>query len=254
MAFKLSLTLFTLLTTLFFSSFTHSSEKQETINIAVASNFLTTANKLKQQFEIQHPNTKLNIISGSTGQLSHQILNGAPFDVFLAANKQHPAQLQKQLNLEPKQLFHYATGKLVLVSHLKGGSISELIQNSKRLAVANHKLAPYGLASREVLQNLGLIIDVKSKTITGQNIAQAYQFFTTKNVDSAFIAKSQLIDGGYDSSVMAIDIKPSLHSPIEQWGLLVRETAIAASFIQFLKTEPAQRLINSQGYKSHTSN
>lgn len=248
----------------------------ETIKVAVASNFLSTTKALKSQFKILNPQHNIKIISASTGQLSHQILNGAPFDLFLAANKQHPQHIHSTLNLPDNSLFHYATGKLVLVSHktintlstskldLKNLStlynnkqrelINDIINQSKTVAIANHKLAPYGLASKEVLTSLNLLNSLKGKTITGQNISQTHQFFSSKNADTAFISKSQLIDAGFlhtdnnPAYKTVLNIKENLHKPIEQWAVKLTQSAANTAFINYLASNSAQGVIRGQGY------
>lgn len=249
-----------------------------TIKVAVASNFLSTAKALKSQFKTLKPEHTVKIISASTGQLSHQILNGAPFDLFLAANKQHPQHIQTTLNLPANHLLHYATGRLVLVSHktintlstsnldLKNLSalynnkqpelISGIISQSKMVAIANHKLAPYGLASREVLTSLNLLNSLKDKTITGQNISQTHQFFSSKNVDTAFISKSQMIDAGFmhtentPAFKTILNIKADLHNPIEQWAIKLTQSEANTAFINYLASDSAQGIIRGHGYST----
>lgn len=238
----------------------------DTIKVAVASNFLSTAKALKSQFKTLKPEHTVKIISASTGQLSHQILNGAPFDLFLAANKQHPQHIHSTLNLSDNRLFHYATGRLVLVSHKAINktvtskpdkqNIQKIINNSDKVAIANHKLAPYGQASREVLTSLNLLSDLKGKTITGQNISQTHQFFSSKNVDTAFISKSQLIDAGFINSKnqqaykTILPINANLHNPIEQWAVKLTQSVVNTAFINYLASDSAQGIIRGHGYST----
>lgn len=241
--------------------------KNENIHIAVASNFLSTAKQLKSLFEKETQHS-ITLISASTGQLTHQILNDAPFSVFLSANKQHPNIIKSKLNLPNKNMFKYAEGSLVLITHkpikqfpnlsltYKGAAkiyaqmekdvINQILMSSGKIAMANDKLAPYGRATTEVLTALNLFDVVKSKTIKGQNIAQTHQFFTSKSVDSAFIAKSQLTSTELNKGF--VNVSTQWHQPIEQWGLVITESPAAQAFVQFLSHPSAQSIIQNNGY------
>lgn len=247
------------------------------IRVAVASNFITTLQQLKPAFE-KVESHKLVIISASTGQLSHQILNGAPFDVFLSANKQHPEMLQTELKQPLSHLFPYAQGSLVLVSQqalnslpathssltslLKTSNTSDktyhelhndivykVLSNANKVAIANHKLAPYGQATLETLTTLNSLNLIKDKTVKGQNISQTHQFFTSGSVDAAFIAKSQLISTGIKPKGM-IEIPSKLHNPIEQWALLLNSKQASKTFKQFLMSDTAIQILQKNGYSS----
>jgi molybdate transport system substrate-binding protein len=248
---------------------------EQTINIAVASNFLSTAKQLEILFEKNTPYS-INIITASTGQLSHQILNAAPFSVFLSANKQHPQSLQSELNLPAGNLFQYAQGSLLLLSHnpisqipsftrpiknpqatytkLEKDIIRQVLESANKVAIANQKLAPYGRATIEALTTLDLLGTIKNKTITGQNIAQTHQFFTSKSVDAAFIAKSQLSDLALKSNMDKNSIKGIIaisrqwHKPIEQWGILIKESPAAKAFVTFIASSEALMIIKNNGY------
>lgn len=237
--------------------------KEPRINVAVASNFLSTAQTLVKEFESrQKAPVNIKLISASTGQLSHQILNGAPFDLFLAANDQHPKILQSKLNLEKQSLTPYAFGKLVFVSRTPTGlqelnlnsqqAFSDYLNNSANasFAIANEKLAPYGKASMEVLKRLNLTKIFKTKAITGQNIIQTFQFFHSGNTQGAFVAKALLtpkvLDKNPNFSVLEIDNR--LHSPIKQSALLVSKQPLAKSFLMFILSHDAQSIIQQHGY------
>lgn len=256
-------------------------DKEEVITIAVASNFLTTAKKLKAIFEKQS-NDKVKVISGSTGQLSHQIINGAPFDVFLSANKEHPERIKNTFNLSDSDFFQYAQGSLVLITRLplttlpststnisdllRGESsldqlsseiqndiITQVVLNSGKLALANAKLAPYGRAAEDTLKNLNIYKQSQNKIIKGQNITQAYQFFTSGNVDTAFIAKSQWLSSSAqvkESKRGRIDINTSLHQPIEQWAVIINNSAASNAFKSFMVHPDTQAILKQDGYGS----
>ena len=261
----------------------------QTIKVAVASNFLSTANILKPLFEKEmakkattlneSPHT-IQIISASTGQLSHQILNGAPFDVFLSANKSHAVTVKEQLKLADDLLFKYAKGSLVLISNkalkslpniqsslkqvlasgspvqtisqeLQANIIQKVLVSANKVAIANAKIAPYGLATEELLSNLNLSSRIKDKTVKGQNIAQTYQFFTSGSADAAFVARSHWLQTNKQTSYAAkssINISTHLHNPIEQWGLVVKDTEASRAFQAFMLQPHIQAIMKNNGY------
>jgi molybdenum ABC transporter molybdate-binding protein len=237
--------------------------KEPRINVAVASNFLSTAKILLKEFESrQKAPVNVKLISASTGQLSHQILNGAPFDLFLAANDQHPKALQSQLNLAKQNVKPYAFGKLVFVSRTPTGlkelnlnslqAFSDFLNNpaNASFAIANEKLAPYGKASMEVLKRLNLTKIFKTKAITGQNIIQTFQFFHSGNTQGAFVAKAlltpKLLEKNPNFNVLEIDNR--LHNPIKQSALLVSKQPLARNFLTFILSHDAQSIIQQHGY------
>lgn len=144
--------------------------------VAVATNFLEVMQQLAPAFEDSFAH-ELKIASGSTGALYAQITRGAPFDVFLAADQKRPQQLQAMGHVVDGQRFTYAVGQLTLWSvddHLLVGSPRTVLTKAsfRRLAVANPKLAPYGLAAEQTLRALGLRDALRAKLAFGQNIGQ----------------------------------------------------------------------------------
>ncbi len=226
----------------------------DTLNIAVAANFKQAIVKLKPLFE-KNSQHNLNIISAGTAQLSNQILNGAPFDVFLAANEYHPKGLFKQLNnkrqLKDSALFNYAKGKLVFYSRTalpQKQNLSDLLKNNhfNKLALANHKLAPYGLAAQQTLEKIQHTY-TKSHLITGQNVAQVYQFIHTGNVPAGFVAMS-LMQNTPASHYMSV---PShYYQPIKQMALGLNNKVATLEFTTFLKSRQAHMIIQTMGYDS----
>lgn len=224
--------------------------------IAVASNFTAAANSLVSRFEDESGH-EITLVFGSSGRFYAQIMNGAPFDAFLSADSEKPAALVSSQLALGDSLFTYALGSLVLWS-----SDSELISNSAnvlsservtRIAIANERLAPYGRAAEEVLLNLDLLTSLQSKLVRGENIAQTYQFVATENAQAGFVAKSQvkLQDQFIEGS--GWEIPNSLHSPIRQDAVLLtraKDNIAAIDFLNFVKSEPGQAVIQSFGYEA----
>ena len=224
----------------------------EEIQIAVASNFSQVAKVLAARFEDSSAH-RVTLIPGSTAKHFAQIENGAPFDIFLAADSRHPQELEDSGTAVKGTRFTYAFGELVLWSpranYVDGeGRVLET-GDYRHLAVANPDLAPYGTAAREVLVSMRLWEALQDRTVRGENIGQAFQFVASGNAELGFVARSQII--GISSPAMTgsyWQIPQRLYSPIEQQAVLVRDHAAAWDFIDFLKSDPARAIIQQNGY------
>lgn len=171
----------------------------EEIRVGVASNFANAVKTLAEHFEIDTGH-KVTLVFGSSGELYAQIRNGAPFDAFLAADIKRPELLEKEGIALPGSRFAYASGKLILWSPMAGyvdpdGKILKQ-GDFRHLAIANPKLAPYGMAAREVLQARGVWDVLKVKTVRGENIGQAFQFVRSGNAELGLVAWSQVKQPG----------------------------------------------------------
>jgi len=218
------------------------SQTDETINVAVATNFYLTALALETAFESQ-TNYDVSVSSGSTGQLYAQIINGAPYDIFLAADQKRPEKLvEKGLAGER---FTYAIGRLVLWS--RGTETPDLDTlregDFRHLAMANPRLAPYGLAAQEVVSALG----ISDKIIMGENIGQAYSLVQTGNAELGLVSLSQM---RADTSSHWL-VPSSLHTPIIQDAVFLKsgtKTPGAGAFYRFLTSDKARDIIEASGY------
>jgi molybdate transport system substrate-binding protein len=221
----------------------------EEVQVAVASNFTPVLEQLEPVFERRSGHT-LTVIGGATGNHYAQILNGAPFDVFLAADDERPRMLEEQGKARAGTSFPYALGKLVLWS--SDASVvdarGEVLKSDRfmHLAIANPLLAPYGEAARETLTTLGLWEGIQSRIVQGDNIAQTLQFVQTGNAELGFIAKSQLLDVGSDGS--SWEVPADLYKPIVQQGVLLKDSAAAREFIEFMQSETTRAVISTAGY------
>lgn len=223
----------------------------ETLRVAVASNFKTTLEVLAGEFEAQSEH-RLILASGSTGKHYAQIINGAPFDLFFAADARRPRLLEQQGHSVAGSRFTYAIGKLVLWSPQTGYVDDKgLVLESgtfRRLAMANPRLAPYGLAARQVLQQRGLYDRLQSRLVRGENIAQTFQFVATGNAQLGFVALSQLRGSGMAQQGSLWIIPGSLHDPIEQQAVVLNDTPAARALIDYIKSDSAVRIIRHFGY------
>ncbi len=222
--------------------------------VAVAANFAGPMQKIAVQFE-RDTGHKAIVASGATGKFYAQIKNGAPFDVFLAADDETPARLEKEGAAVAGSRFTYAIGKLVLWSakadlvDARGAILKS--GNFRHLALANPKVAPYGAAAMQALGALGLLEAVRPKLVQAESIAQAYQFAATGNAALGFVAMSQVYDEGTLKSGSAWVVPAELHSPIRQDALILekgRGKPAAAALAKYLQTEPVRKLIKAHGY------
>lgn len=218
------------------------------LRVAVASNFLNTFAVLSKEFEAQYQHT-LRVSAGSTGKHYAQIIHGAPFDVFLAADAQRPQRLAKQAKALSETRMTYAVGRLVLYGNevdltLNPQSVlSERVD--QRLSIANPRLAPYGLAAQQVLQSLGLFEQLQPRLVRGENINQAFQFVDSGNASLGLVAWSQVTQLSKSSFWL---IPQSLHAPIEQQAIVLRDSVAARQLMLFLRGEKAQSIIQQHGY------
>ena len=225
------------------------------VMVAVASNFAAPMQKISPLFE-KDTGHKLLTSFGSTGGFYAQIKNGGPFHVLLSADAETPLKLESEGFGIKGTRFTYATGQLILWSKnprlidekadvLKSGQF-------KRIAIANPKLAPYGLAALETLNNLGLMSALQAKLVQGENIAQTYQFVNTENAPLGFVALSQVYAEGKLTQGSGWLVPNTLHSPIQQDAVLLKagqNNPAAAALLSYLKAEKAKNIIQSFGYQ-----
>jgi molybdate transport system substrate-binding protein len=225
--------------------------ERDAVRIAVASNFVSTLRVLSNHFELAY-HYRVHMIPGSTGKLYAQIRNGAPFDLFLAADVRRPRLLEESRDGIRGSRFTYARGRLALWSPRPGfvddqGGVLHG-EAFSHLALANPRLAPYGAAARAVLQKLNLWSVLQSRLVYGENIAQTYQFVAGGNAELGFIALSQLYRHGHKTSGSYWLIPQSLYPPIEQQAILIQATVPARAFLSYLGSEDAKKIIRDRGY------
>lgn len=233
-----------------FSSLSHS----EDVNVAVAANFTAPMEKIAQAFA-KDTGHKAILSFGSTGALYAQISNGAPFALLLAADESTPQRLETEQVAVAGSSFTYATGKLVLwsPSATKVDSAGQVLAsgNFNRLAIANPDTAPYGKAAIEVLGRLQLLESLRSKMVTGNNIAQTFQFVSSGNAEVGFIALSQVYLNGKIQNGSAWIIPAENYTPIRQNAVLLKSGAqnpAAKALLEYLRSPAATAIIESYGY------
>ncbi|WP_300720042.1 molybdate ABC transporter substrate-binding protein [Pseudomonas sp.] len=235
-------------------SFVFSAAQADEVQVAVAANFTAPIQAIAADFE-KDTGHKLIAAYGATGQFYTQIKNGAPFEVFLAADDSTPQKLEKEGDIVPGSRFTYAIGTLALWSAKEGyvDDKGEVLKKNdyKHLSIANPKTAPYGLAATQVLAKEGLTEKVKAKLVEGQNITQAYQFISTGNAELGFVALSQIYKDGKVTEGSAWIIPESLHDPIKQDAVILKKgenNPAAKALADYLKGPKATEIIKSYGY------
>ncbi len=222
--------------------------------VAVASNFTKPMQEIATAFE-KTTGHSANLSFGASGKFVAQLENGAPFEVFLSADDKNPKKLEQDGFAVPGTQFTYALGKLVLWSATPGlvddqGAILGK-GGFKHLALADPKLAPYGVAAVELLQNQGLYDKLQPLMVQGENIAQTQQFISTGNAELGFLALSQVIDNGKIASGSGWIVPTGKHKPILQDAILLKtgaENPAATAFLKFLKSPEAIVIIRKYGY------
>ncbi|MBA4795071.1 MAG: molybdate ABC transporter substrate-binding protein [Phenylobacterium sp.] len=222
------------------------------VRVAVAANFTEPAQEIARGFEAATGHRAV-LSFGSSGQFYAQIANGAPFEVFLSADRERPQKAEAQGLAVAGTRFTYATGRLVLWSRTPGlvtGQATLARGGFDKLAIADPKTAPYGLAAVETLRKLGLHRRLSPKLVQGASIAQTYQFASAGAAELGFVALSQVAGtrGGSRWVVPA-----HLHSPIEQQAVLLKAGAddpAARAFLAYLKSPQARAVIRRYGYET----
>ena len=225
------------------------------VKVAVAANFMAPMHKLAAAFE-RDSGHKLLLSFGSTGRLYAQIKNGAPFEVFLSADDETPARLEREGLGVAGSRWTYAVGRLVLWSRDPAlvDAKGEVLRRSDlpHLALADPKLAPYGRATEQALGQLGLLERWRPRFVTGESITQAHQFVASGNAPLGFVALAQVMEAGRIAQGSAWLVPASLHEPLRQDGqLLVRgqSNPAAQALLRFLRSEAARAVIRGYGYE-----
>ncbi|MFL5814500.1 MAG: molybdate ABC transporter substrate-binding protein [Bdellovibrionia bacterium] len=225
------------------------------VHVAAASNFTLPLEKLAAQFT-QSTGHDLVISNGASGKFFAQIVNGAPFEVFLSADQEHPKKLIQGKQAVAGTEFTYAVGKLILWSpHSKKLDLqTDVLKKGefKHLSIANPKLAPYGQAAKEALEKMSLWRKHQSRIVLGENITQAHQFVASGNAELGFIALSQVMKDGKKPEGSFWIVPQSMYSAIKQDAVLLekgKENLAAKQFLEFLKSNQAKKIIEQYGYE-----
>ncbi|RLA69657.1 MAG: molybdate ABC transporter substrate-binding protein [Epsilonproteobacteria bacterium] len=226
------------------------------INIAVAANVSYAIDALKAEFAKSHPDTNVRVTLGSSGKLTAQIKNGAPYGLFMSANMKYPQALFVDQIAITKPIV-YAQGALAYFS-VRPRTFSKgvaLLQDPKikRIAIANPKTAPYGIAAFEALKNANVYESIKSKFVYGESISQTVSYTVTA-AEIGIIARSSLYSSRmrhYRENINWISVDPALYRPIKQGIVLLKYGATNSeylAFYDFILSESAKNILKKYGY------
>ena len=222
----------------------------ERITVAVASNFLTTAQDIVAVFSAKTGH-EVDLVHGSTGKLFAQIRAGAPFDVFLSADQARPARLRDTGLVPDDGVLTYAVGRLALVHGPRtqpGDLVEILLRPGLRFAIADPAVAPYGIAARDVLRDQ-LGDSWRANVVFGESVGQAFAFVATGNAEAGLVALGQART--FDGEIWVLELPEARHKPILQdAALLLRanDNEAARAFFEFLRSDFARAIVEDAGY------
>jgi molybdate transport system substrate-binding protein len=228
------------------------------VAIAAAANLVYVLDALNAAYARTAPGTAVTVATGASGSLFAQIGNGAPFDVFLSADTDYPRRLVEAHQADAGSLRTFAVGRMVLWTtnpRLELATVADAVRDPavKKIAIANPQTAPYGRAAREALEKLGCWTQVQSKLVMGESISQTAQFVETGNADLGFVALSIVLSPQLKERGRWIEVPASLHAPLDHAAVLTNRGAQnpeARRYLEFLRSEPAQKILREFGYEA----
>jgi molybdate transport system substrate-binding protein len=225
----------------------------QTLKVAVAANLQGVIKVLGKDFK-DKTGIEIEPIVGSSGNLSTQIKNGAPYDVFLSADMNFPESLFKE-GFSTKAPEVYAYGSLIICSTSDIGFENWermlLSARIKKIAIANPAIAPYGKAAEESLKQKGILDDVKPKVVYGESIAQVNTYITTAVVDVGFTTQALIKDAEGKTKLYWKIIDPKSYTPIKQGMIIIKqskENENAEKFYQYMLSPAAKAILKEYGY------
>jgi molybdate transport system substrate-binding protein len=228
-------------------------QKEHKLTIATAANMQFVMDELTTAFT-QETGIECEKIISSSGKLTAQIKEGAPYDIFVSADMKYPLNLYNSGFTANKPAI-YAYGKLILWSLFDSikPSVNLLLQkNIKHIASANPKTAPYGIATEEVLNHYKIFDSIKNKLVYGESIAQTNQFITTKATEIGFTAKSVVLSPVAKGKGNWIALDENTYTPIEQGVVIIKNSPSTTQkkeiFYNFLFSEKGTAILNKFGY------
>lgn len=228
-----------------------SAPKADPIRLAAASDLRQALPILIAAFRQERP-IEVDFTAGSSGQLAEQIRQGAPFDLFLSANREFVDRLATEGQVDPASVQPYAQGILVLainpIFNIHPKRLSDLTDPKlKSIAIANTELAPYGIAAKQALESVGLWKLLQPKLVPAESVHQALQFVRSGNAEVGFVSRALTDTPGLE----LIAMPPDSHSPIIQTlGVLTgsKRQADARAFAAFLTGPVGQGMLKDLGF------
>ena len=226
----------------------------QSVKVAVAANLQGVIKVLQADF-LHRTGIDIEPIIGASGNLTNQIKNGAPFDVFLSADMDFPQTLYQQKFTSTKPVI-YALGSLIVCSNknLPLNYWDKLLQSNtiNKIAIANPKTAPYGKAAMEALQKKGVFEQIKSKIVYGESISQVNIYIRTGAVQVGFTTEALITDARINKiNFYWKRVEPTLYQPIKQGMVILKHGAgnqMANKFFIYVQSKSAQNIFKQFGY------
>ena len=228
------------------------------VRVAAAANLKSAFDEIADEFRQRHPDIKLSVTYGSSGNFFAQIMNRAPFDVFLSADVDYPHKLVEQGYADKDAEFVYAVGQIVVwvpngskLDPEKSGVGVLTDPSVRKVAVANPKHAPYGRAAMDALKRLGVLDEVQGRLALGENIEQAALFVDSGAADAGIIALSQALSPALRDRGKYWVVPPDAYPTLEQAGVILaraKDRAAADELRAFLLGPAGRGVLKRQGY------
>ena len=238
-------------------SFLSSVSYAQSVTVAVASNLKPAFEEIFKGFQQSNPQSKnVRIVYGSSGNLASQMKNGAPYELFISADETYPLRLV-EVGLTRDHGVVYALGHLALITNDTKGlrlssdaeSIQSLLRGAKKIAIANPDLAPYGRASVQYLQSIGLWNELQSRVIFAENISIAAVYVSTGAAKVGITALSLAKSSELSQQIQYIALPDHLYAPIKQRMVLKRDPApIAVALYDYLQNPVSKQILRNHGY------
>ncbi|HYG39922.1 MAG TPA: molybdate ABC transporter substrate-binding protein [Cytophagales bacterium] len=239
---------------LFSSSFLNKTCAQK-LTVAVSSNAQYVLEELITEFKKQH-NVQIDLIIGSSGKLTQQIIQGAPFDIFFSADLEYPMELNKKglTKGDPKV---YAHGILILwtTKDMKLSKQLEFLKASsiKKIALGNPQFSPYGKETIEILQKSGIYEEITSKIIQGESLSQVNQYIYSGICDLGFTSKSVVMTKKIKPKGNWLELDPATYNPIPQAAVILKRgnkktELLSAEFLDFTLSSKGREILKKNGY------
>ncbi len=230
---------------------------RRSVSVAAASSLKLPVEALARDFEGANPGVKVAVTLGASGTFFAQIRSGAPFDLFLSADRDYPRRLVEAGLVEQGGDVLYATGALVVwtpqgspVALGSGGLAALAGPRVKRLAMANPAAAPWGRAAEAALRSAGILEAVRPRLVFGQSVSQAAQFASTGAADAALLPRSLTFAPGLAGGRI-YPVPQSLYPPQEQSAVVLAgasEPGLARAFLAFVTGPKGRAILSKYGY------
>jgi len=239
-------------------AFLASTLSASSINIAIAANVSYAIDELKKEFSKTNPNINVRVTLGSSGKLTAQIKNGAPYELFMSANMKYPDALYADALATTKPII-YAQGSLAYLSAKKRDFSKGILmlkdKSISKIAMANPKTAPYGKAAVQAMKNAKVYEDVKKKLVYAESISQTVAYAVTAT-DLGFVAKSSLYSPKmtrFKKGINWSDVDAKLYTPINQGIVMLKASnnnKDVKAFYDFILSKKAKEIFQNYGYQT----